>query len=148
MKRSARRWLRQRRLWRSTPSGGRIHVEWNPRCYRDTARAVAFFIDFLKVSGLFDAWVNDCPLHYHSNNASASAKYWRPSFSILAGHTRYAHITAIREDGIHPELLGVKQLVSEDAARRASKIDRSAGITWLDNTWAKPPILAVLPVDT
>ncbi len=29
-----------------------------------------FFIEFLKVSGLFDAWVKDCPLIYSSNNVT------------------------------------------------------------------------------
>ena len=53
--------------------------------------------------------------------------------SILAGHHRYAHITAIRQDGIHPELLGVAGLVSEDAARRArARMDESSGVAWLE----------------
>ncbi len=30
---------------------------------------------------------------------------------LPAGHHRYAHSTAIRHDGIHPELLGVSRLV-------------------------------------
>ena len=65
--------------------------------------------------------------------------------SILAGHHRYAHITAIRQDGIHPELLGVAQLVSEDSARRAlALMDESAGVAWLDRHLAKTtrPLLA------
>ena len=72
-----------------------------------------FFIDFLKVSGVFDAWVKDCPLHYVSNNApDKRAVLATFLLSILAGHHRLlctqgdAHITGIREDTIHPELLG------------------------------------------
>ena len=38
-------------------------------------------------------------------------------FSVLAGHKRYAHITALRSGG----LLGMKKIVSEDAVRRAFK---------------------------
>jgi hypothetical protein len=58
--------------------------------------------------------------------------------SILAGHSRYAHITAMRHDGIHPELLGVSRLVSEDAARRAlARIDEASGVAWLDRHLAK-----------
>jgi hypothetical protein len=30
---------------------------------------MAYFIEFLKVSGRFDAWVADCPLSYTSGNA-------------------------------------------------------------------------------
>jgi len=100
--------------------GGRIHVEWDPAAAVTPLGQLPFFIEFLKVSGLFDAWVADCPLTYQSNNApDKRAVLSTFLLSILAGHHRYAHITAIRQDGIHPELLGVTHLVSEDAARRA-----------------------------
>lgn len=114
--------------------GGRIHVEWDPAAAVTPLGQLPFFIDFLKVSGLFEAWVNDCPLTYQSNNAPDKRDVLATFLlSILAGHQRYAHITAIRNDGIHPDLLGVSQLVSEDAARRAlSKIDEAEGVAWLD----------------
>lgn len=119
--------------------GGRIHVEWDPNAAVTPLGQLPFFIEFLQVSGLFDAWVEDCPLSYQSNNASEKREVLATFLlSILAGHHRYAHITAIREDQIHPEQLGVKQLVSEDAARRAlKKIDESAGIAWLDEHLSK-----------
>ncbi len=119
--------------------GGQIHVEWDPDAAVTPLGQLPFFIEFLKVSGLVDAWIDDCPLHYQSNNASEKREVLATFLlSILAGHHRYAHITAIREDDIHPELLGVKQLVSEDAARRAlKKIDESAGIAWLDSHLGK-----------
>ena len=114
--------------------GGRIHVEWDPAAAVTPLGQLPFFIEFLKVSGLFEAWVADCPLTYHSNHASDKrAVLATLLLSILAGHHRYAHITAIRHDGIHPELLGVAQLVSEDAARRArARMDESLGVAWLD----------------
>jgi Transposase DDE domain group 1 len=114
--------------------GGRIHVEWDPAASVTPMGQLPFFIDFLKVSGLFDEWVTDCPLSYASNNASDKrAVLATLLMSILAGHQRYAHISAIRHDTIHPELLGVDKLVSEDAARRAlAKIDEAAGVAWLD----------------
>ena len=114
--------------------GGRIHVEWDPAAAVTPLGQLPFFIEFLKVSGLFDAWVADCPLVYASNNApDKRAVLSTFLLAILAGHHRYAHISAIRNDGIHPELLGVEKLVSEDAARRAlSKMDESAGVAWLD----------------
>ncbi len=114
-----------------------------------------FFIDFLKVSGVFDAWVKDCPLHYVSNNApDKRAVLATFLLSILAGHHRYAHITGIREDSIHPELLGVDKLISEDAARRAlMRIEESAGLAWLDRHLGKTtqPLLNtpwILDLDT
>jgi hypothetical protein len=119
--------------------GGRIHVEWDPSAAVTPLGQLPFFIEFLNVSGLFDAWVADCPLRYQSNNAPDKRDVLATFLlSILAGHHRYAHITAIRQDGIHPELLGVKQLVSEDAARRAlKKLDESAGKEWLDRHLSK-----------
>ena len=119
--------------------GGRIHVEWDPAAAVTPFGPLPFFIEFLKVSGVFEAWVADCPLAYHSNHASDTrAVLATLLLSILAGHHRYAQITAIRHDGIHPELLGVARLVSEDAARRAlARIDESSGGAWLDRHLAK-----------
>jgi hypothetical protein len=119
--------------------GGRIHVEWDPAAAVTPLGQLPFFIEFLKVSGVFEAWVADCPLTYHSNHASDKrAVLATLLLSILAGHSRYAPITAIRHDGIHPALLGVTQLVSEDAARRAlARIDASSGVAWLDRHLAK-----------
>ena len=69
-----------------------------------------FFIEILKVSGLFDARVEDCPLIDQSNNAPGKrAVLARFLLSMFAGHHRCTHITAIRQDGIHPERLGVAQ---------------------------------------
>ncbi|MDF0666213.1 MAG: hypothetical protein P0119_09085 [Nitrospira sp.] len=50
--------------------GGRIHVEWDPAAAVTPLGQLPFFIEFLKVSGLFEAWVADCPLTCHSNHAS------------------------------------------------------------------------------
>jgi hypothetical protein len=119
--------------------GGRIHVEWDPAAAVTPLGQLPFFIEFLKVSGVFEAWGADCPLAYHSNHASDKrAGLATLLLSILAGHHRYAHITAIRHDGIHPELLGVSRLVSEDAARRAlARMEESPGVAWLDRHLAK-----------
>ena len=135
--------------------GGRVHVEWDPKAAVTPLGQLPFFIDFLKVSGVFDSWVEDCPLHYVSNNApDKRAVLATFLLSILAGHHRYAHITGIREDSIHPDLLGVDKLVSEDAARRAlMRIDESAGLAWLSRHLAKTtqPLLStpwILDLDT
>ena len=119
--------------------GGQIHVEWDPAAAVTPLGQLPFFSEFLKVSGVFDAWVADCPLAYHSHHASDKrAVLATVLLSILAGHHRYAPITAMRHDGIHPELLGVAHLVSEDAARRAlARIDESLGVAWLNRHLAK-----------
>ena len=152
---------KQRTLARQTQTltldtfGGRVHVEWDPAAAVTPLGPLPFFIEFLKVSGLFEAWVADCPLSYHSNNASDKRAVLATFLlSMLAGHHRYAHITGIRHDGIQPELLGVTRRVSEDAARRALKrLEESAGVAWLERHLAKTtqPLLStpwILDLDT
>jgi hypothetical protein len=52
--------------------------------------------------------------------------------SVLAGHWRYAHINAIRGDGINPELLGMTSVASEDSVRRGMKaMDEAESEQWL-----------------
>jgi hypothetical protein len=93
----------------------------------------------LKISGLFDAFVEACPLEYKSNNAPNKRDVLGTlMLSILAGHKRYAHITAIRSDGVNPALLGMDKIISEDAARRAlAQIEETAGVQWLDGELAR-----------
>ena len=88
-----------------------------------------FFIDFLKTAGLFDALVADCPLRYMSPNAPSKRDVLGTAMlSMLAGAKRYAHIAALRGDGVLPELLDMKKIVSEDAVRRAfAAIEEEAG---------------------
>ena len=94
---------------------------------------LAYFIEFLKVNGRFDAWVADCPLHYTSGNAPQKRDVLGAILlSVLAGHWRYAHISAIRGDGVNPGLLGMTKVVSEDSVRRAMKtLDEERSGPWL-----------------
>ena len=48
--------------------GGTVHVEWDPDAAATPLGHLAFFAEYLKVSGRFDALVADCPLHYTSPN--------------------------------------------------------------------------------
>ena len=51
---------------------------------------------------------------------------------MLAGHWRYAHINAIRGDGINPGLLDMSGVASEAAVRLTTgRIDETAGLNWL-----------------
>ena len=50
--------------------GGRIRVEWDPVAAVTALGQLPFFIALLNVSGVFDAWVANCPLTYTSNNAA------------------------------------------------------------------------------
>jgi hypothetical protein len=51
---------------------------------------------------------------------------------LLAGHRRYAHITALRGDAVAAAALGMNRVVSEDALRRAmQRIDDEASQAWM-----------------
>jgi hypothetical protein len=52
--------------------------------------------------------------------------------SVLAGHWRYAHISALRGDGVNPGLLGMTKVASEDSVRRAlSALPEEEAGAWL-----------------
>jgi len=109
---------------------GRVHVEWDPDAPVTPMGQMAFFIAFLKTSGLFDNLVAACPLHSSSPNAPSRRDVLGTALlSVLAGHRRYAHITALRADTVNPPLLGMNRVLSEDAIRRAfERIEADAGV--------------------
>ncbi|MCX7112524.1 MAG: hypothetical protein NTX45_20825 [Proteobacteria bacterium] len=106
--------------WVETP-GGKFQVRWNDGAAVTPFGQMAFFIEFLNLTGVLDSWIEDCPLTYLSPNAPAKRDLpgtWL--LSILAGHKRYAHVTSIRCDGVNPGLMGMGKVVSEDALPRLS----------------------------
>jgi len=112
---------------------GSVRVEFDHEAAFTPLGQLPFFIDFLKTAGLFEALVADCPLHYRSPNAPKKRDVLGTAMlSMLAGHKRYAHIAALRGDGVLPELLDMSKIVSEDAVRRAfAAIEEQAGANWL-----------------
>ena len=125
---------------------GPVRVEWDPAAPLTPYGQLPFFIEYLKVANLFDAFVADCPLSYTSPNAPEKRDVLGTTMlSVLAGHKRYAHITALRNDGVLPELLGMKKIVSEDAVRRGFKtIGADEGREWLRGhlDYCMAPLLA------
>ncbi len=115
-------------------AGGRVNIRWDASRSATPMGQLAFFIEFLTLTGLWERWKSECPLFYTSPNAPEIGDVlgtWL--LSILSGHKRYAHVTAIRCDGVNPDLLGMNRIVSEDALRRALKaIDPDPGTAWLD----------------
>ncbi len=100
--------------------GGRVYVEWDPQAPVTPYGQLVFFTQFLKTANLFDPWVKECPLTYTSPNAPEVVDILGTSLlSILSGHQRYTHITALRNDTVNPLLLGMSKVVSEDSLRRA-----------------------------
>ena len=111
---------------------GSVKVAWDSSSPLTPLGQIVYFVEFLKVSGRLDGLIDDCPLHYTSPNAPAVRDVigtW--VLSILAGHKRYAHITALRCDSVLPELLGMSKIASEDSVRRALKaMPEVAGLEW------------------
>ena len=99
---------------------GKIQLRWVPDAEVSSLGQMPFFIEYLKTSGVFENWVNDCPLQYTSPNAPHKRDVLGTILlSVLAGHWRYAHISALRGDGVNPGLLGMRKVASEDSVRRA-----------------------------
>ena len=134
---------------------GRVHVEWDSTAPVTPFGQLPFFIEYLKQGGLFDGWVADCPLTLTSPNAPRNRDLLGTVLlSVLSGHRRYSHITALRGDPVNPPLLGMSKVLSEDAVRRGfAKIDETAGLTWLQNhlDYCSAPLFSepwVLDIDT
>jgi len=126
---------------------GRLHVEWDPNAAITPLGQLPFFIEFLKTSNLFDDLVASCPLEFTSNNASSVRDILGSMMlSVLSGHTRYCHVTALRGESVNAELLGMKKIVSEDVVRRALlTLDESQGTEWLEQNLKKcyEPLLTI-----
>jgi len=117
--------------------GGRVHVKWDDQATVTPFGQFAFFIEYLRTGGIFEEWVNSCPLEYESPNAPSKRDVLGTILlSVLVGHTRYSHITTIRCDNVNPSLLGMSKIISEDAMRRAlrNNIEEEAGIKWLQES--------------
>ena len=115
-------------------AAGRVQVRWETQSAATPMGQLAYFIEFLTLTGLWSRWQQDCPLAYTSPNAPTKTEVlgtWM--LSALSGHKRYSHVTAIRCDGVNPGLLGMRKVISEDALRRAlAAIAETEGVAWLD----------------
>ena len=113
--------------------GGRIHVQWDHAASATPNAQLTFFAEFLATTGVYESWVNNCPLSYSSPNAHSKRDVlgtWL--LAILAGHKRYAHITGLRGDAVSPQILGMQKIISEDALRRSlSRMSAEQSKTWL-----------------
>ena len=113
--------------------GGRMHVRWDEGAAATPHGQLVFFAEFLAATGVFERWVSSCPLEYRSGNAPDKRDVLGTlMLGLLAGHRRYAHITALRGDAVAAQALGMNKVVSEDALRRAlERIDEAASAAWM-----------------
>jgi len=115
--------------------GGRIHIRWDHEASATPNAQLAFFAEFLATAGVYESWIDSCPLRYAPSSGGGQHKRdtlgtW--FLSILAGHHRYAHITALRSDGVSPQILGMSKIVSEDALRRSlARMSADESRKWL-----------------
>ena len=113
--------------------GGRMHVRWDETAQATPHGQIVFFAEFLATAGVFNRWVQACPLHYSSPNASSARDVLGTlMLGILAGSKRYAHIAGVRGDAVAAKALGLNGMVSEDSVRRALKaIKPDASEPWM-----------------
>lgn len=103
----------------NTP-GGRFQVRWDENGSASAMGQLPFFAELLEVSGVFERWVEGCPLSYTSPNAPHARDVlgtWL--LSILDGQRRYAHVTGLRGDAVAPQILGMSRIMSDESLRRA-----------------------------
>lgn len=102
--------------------GGKLDVSWNSESQVTPWGGLAYFVSYLKTSGLFDRLVEDAPFHYTSPNAPEVRDVVGTTvLAIICGFTRYVHINRLRNDTVLATLLGLGRIVSEDSVRRALK---------------------------
>jgi len=113
--------------------GARMHVRWDETARTTPHGQLVFFAEFLATAGLFDRWVEQCPLVYSSPNASSKRDVLGTLLlGILSGSKRYAHIAGVRGDAVAAQALGMGSVVSEDSVRRALKaIELPGSQTWM-----------------
>ena len=114
--------VKQSEEMRLTTPGGRFQVRWDENGSASALGQLAFFAEFLDVSGLFERWVASCPMNYTSGNAPEVVDVlgtWL--LSILDGQRRYAHVAGLRGDAVAPQILGMTQIISDESLRRALK---------------------------
>jgi hypothetical protein len=113
--------------------GGRMHVRWDEQAKATPHGQLVFFAEFLATAGVFERWVEACPLSYASPNGSDKRDVLGTlMLGLLAGGKRYAHIARVHGDAVAAQALGLSGLVSEDSVRRALKaLDETAAEQWM-----------------
>jgi hypothetical protein len=123
--------------------GGRYHVQWDDSAPMTPLGQMVFFAQFLHAGGRWEDFCKEAPFGFTSPNAPSHKDVLGSlAFSILCGHTRYAHVNAVRFDAVSPAMLGMNKVVSEDSARRnLKKFDPMEAHKWqrkhLRETWGR-----------
>lgn len=123
--------------------GGRYQVQWDDSAPMTPLGQLVFFAQFLHAGGRWEEFCREAPFGFTSPNAPTHENVLGSlALSILCGHTRYAHVNALRFDTVTPPMLGMGKVVSEDSARRnLKKLDQIGARRWqgkhLRDTWER-----------
>jgi len=116
---------------------------------------LVFFAQFLHAGGRWEDFCREAPFGFTSPNAPSHEDVLGSlALSLLCGHTRYAHVNALRLDTVTPPMLGMDNVEIEDSVRRnLKKLDQIEARRWqamhLRATWER--LLSVpwmLDIDT
>jgi len=113
--------------------GGTVQVRWSQGGAASPFGQMVYFAEFLNLTGLYRRWQDSCPLQLASPNGSNIGDILGTLFlSVLSGHRRYAHIAALRADGVSPSLLGMEAIVAEDTVHRALReMEEETSVAWM-----------------
>jgi hypothetical protein len=79
-------------------AGGRVQVRWEADSAATPMGQLAYFIEFLTLTGLWSGWQERCPLSYTSPNAPSKADVlgtWMLSILSGTGATRMSRRFAV-----------------------------------------------------
>jgi hypothetical protein len=62
--------------------GGRLHIRWDSEARATPNAQLAFFAEFLSTSGVYESWIDSCPLRYASSSGGDQHKPGRPSHAL------------------------------------------------------------------
>jgi len=83
--------------------GGRYHVQWDDSAPMTPLGQLVFFAQFLHAGGRWEDFCSEAPFGFTSPNAPSHEDVLGSlALSILCGHTRYAHVNALRFDTMTP----------------------------------------------
>ena len=83
--------------------GGRYQVQWDDSAPMTPLGQLVFFAQFLHAGGRWEEFCREAPFGFTSPNAPTHENVLGSlALSILCGHTRYAHVNALRFDTVTP----------------------------------------------
>jgi hypothetical protein len=136
------------------------HARWsNPRAVgppgqRHPQRPADLLCRVFGATGVYESWVNSCPLNYTSPNAPSKKMCWAPGcWPYWPGTTAMPTSPRLRADAVSPQILGMNKIISEDALRRALAPERGAKprLAWCPSSWQRASALNtpwILDIDT